>query len=241
MKVVKRIILAIGIILILLGVDIIIYQRLGIVPYAYFIAGTTLIAYSMIFETVTKVVHIAICIIYVIPIVIISFLAIYGNISTTDFTEDVVFVLGAGLEDDEILPALQARLDQALLYFERNPNAIFIVCGGYGDGQTISEARAMGGFLITRGIPYEQVIFEELSTNTYENFAFALELLDEYFPDGFRSVIITNNFHMYRAGYIARHLGIRPTRFAASTPILSWHSNYMREFMAVFNTWLFQT
>ena len=241
MRIVKRGILVIGIIFILLGLDIIIYQSLGIVSYAYFIAGITLIAYSLVFETVTKVVHITICVIYAIPIVVITFLAIYGNISTTDFTEDVVFVLGAGLEEDEILPALQARLDQALLYFENNPNAIFVVCGGYGDGQTVSEARAMGGFLITRGVPYEQVIFEDLSTNTYENFAFALELLDEYFPDGFRSVIITNNFHMYRAGYLARHFGIRPTRFAARTPILTWHSNYMREFMAVFNTWFFQT
>ena len=237
----KKIILAIGIILLLLGLDIIIFKELGIVSYAYFIAGSFLIVHSMIFDSVPKLTQIAIGVIYAIPITITAFLAIYGSINTTDFTEDVAFVLGAGLRDDEILPALEARLNQALLYFESNPTAMFIVCGGYGGNQNISEARAMANYLEAGGIPDEQIILEDLSTNTYENFAFALDLLDEYFPDGFSSVVITNNFHMYRAGYLARYLGIRPTRFGARTPFLTWHSNYMREFMAVFNTWIFQT
>ena len=237
----KKIIFAIGIILILLGLDIIIFQRLGIVPFAYFAAGIVLIIYSRIFDSATKIIHIAIAVIYAIPVMMIAFLAIYGSVNTTDFTEDVVFVLGAGLEDDQILPPLAARLNQALQYFERNPNSTFVVCGGYGEGQTISEASAMAEFLIAGGIPYEQIILEDLSTSTYENFAFALEILDEYFPDGFSSVIITNNFHIYRAGYLARHLGIRPTHFGVRTPVLSWHSSYMRELMAVFNSWVFQT
>ena len=237
----KKIIFAIGIILILLGLDIIIFQRLGVVPFAYFAAGLTLIVYSRFFDSVTKIIHIIIAAIFAIPVTMIAFLAIYGTINTTDFTEDVVFVLGAGLRDDQVPPPLAARLNQALQYFERNPDAMFIVCGGYGEGQTISEASAMADFLIAGGIPAEQVILEDLSTNTYENFAFALEILTEYFPDGFSSVVVTNNFHMYRAGYLARHLGIRPTRYGARTPMLSWHSAYMREFMAVFNTWVFQT
>ena len=237
----KKIILAIGIILILLGVEIVILHTAMFVAIIYLLMGSTLITYSRFFDKVTRLVHIAISIFYAIPVIMIAFLIIYGSIHTTDFTEDVVFVLGAGLRNDEILPTLEARLDQALLYFENNPNAMFIVCGGYGEGQTISEARAMADFLIAGGIPYEQIILEDLSTNTYENFVFALELLYEYFPDGFSSVVVTSDFHMYRSGYLARHLGIHPAHFGAPTPILMWHSNFMREFMAVFNTWLFQT
>ena len=237
----KKIILVVGIILILLGLDIVIFHHAGIVALAYLLAGSLLVAYSRVFDKVTKLVHITISVLYAIPATMIAFLAIYGNIDTTDFSEDVVFVLGAGLYNDEILPTLEARLDQALLYFENNADAVFVVCGGYGEGQTISEARAMADFLIAGGIPYEQIIIEDLSTSTYENFLFALVLLDEKFPDGFSSVVITNHFHMYRSVYLARHLGIRPARFGAPTPIQTWHSNYMREFMAVFNTWLFQT
>ena len=237
----KKIILAIGIFLILLGLDIAIFHHAGLVTIVYLLAGSLLTAYSRFFDKVTKLVHLAVGVLYAIPITMIAFLAIYGSIHTTDFTEDVVFVLGAGLYNDDILPTLEARLDQALLYFENNPDAMFIVCGGYGEGQTVSEARAMANFLIAGGIPDSQLILEDLSTNTYENFVFALELLDGYFPDGFSSVVITNNFHMYRSGYLARHLGVRPARFGARTPIQTLHSNFMREFMAVFNTWLFQT
>jgi len=237
----KKLLLILGLILIPLGLDIIIFQQSISVAAAYFLGALLLIFYSRVFEKVTRLVHAVISIIFAIPIVMIAFLIIYGSIHTTDFDEDVVFVLGAGLQNDTILPGLQARLDQALVYFESNPDAMFIVCGGYGEGQTISEARAMADFLIAGGVPFDQIIIEDLSTSTYENFAFAIELLDAYFPDGFSSVVITNNFHMYRAGYLARHFGIYPTRFGARTPILAWNRSFVREFMAVFNTWLFQT
>jgi len=237
----KKIVLAIGIILILLGLDIAILHRSGVVALVYFLAGILLVVYSRAFDKVTRLVHITVGVLYVAPVMMIAVLVIYGSVPTTDFTEDVVFVLGAGLRNDEILPTLEARLDQALLYFESNPNAMFIVCGGYGEDQTVSEARAMADFLIAGGIPVEQIILEDLSTSTYENFVFALELLDGYFPDGFSSVVVTNSFHMYRSEYLARHLGLEATRFGARTPILTWHNNFMREFMAVFNTWLFQT
>ena len=238
---VKKIFLAIGIILILFGLDVAVLHHFSFASLAYFLAGIVLIVYSRFFDTVTKLVHLIIGVLYAIPIVMIAFLAIYGSIHTTDFTEDVVFVLGAGLRNDEIMPSLEARLEQALVYFEYNSNAVFVVCGGYGEGQTISEARAMADFLIAGGVPSEQIILEDLSTSTYENFDFALQLLDEYFPDGFSSVVVTNNFHMYRSGYIASYLGLDPARFGAPTPFLTWHRNYLREVIAVFNTWLFQT
>lgn len=237
----KKVILAIGIILILLGLDIAIFHHLTLVTIVYLLGGGILIVYSRAYDKVNKLVKVTISILYAIPVTIIAFLAIYGSIHTTDFTEDVVFILGAGLDNNEILPALEARLDQALLYFENNADAMFIVCGGYGEGQTISEALAMADFLMAGGIPDDQIILEDLSTSTYENFVFAQRLLDNYFPNGFSSVVITNNFHMYRSVYIAHHLGINPSRFGAHTPIQTWHSNYIRESMALFNTWLFQT
>ena len=213
------------------GIGLVVFLGLAVV----------VMVYGFLFDRVSKLVHILMGISSAIFLSMTVFLAIYGSVHTVDFTEDVVFVLGAGLVDDEVTPSLEARLNQSLLYFESNPTAMFIVCGGYGEDQTISEARAMADFLVAGGIPFEQVILEDLSTNTYENFAFAIDILDEYFPDGFESVIVTNNFHMYRSGYLARHLGIEPAYFGAPTPFFTWAHNFTREFMAVFNTWLFQT
>jgi len=237
----KKIILTIGILTLIYTLITAIATGIGIGLFLFIFLTIIVVIYGLLFDRVHKLIHILMGAGFATFFGMISFLAIYGSIHTTDFTEDVVFVLGAGLVADEVTPTLEARLNQTLQYFEYNPNAVFIVCGGYGTGQTISEARAMADFLVASGIPYEQIILEDLSTNTYENFAFAIDILAEYFPDGFSSVVITNNFHMYRSGYLARHLGLEPTRFGASTPFWTWPRNFTREFMAVFNTWLFQT
>jgi len=237
----RKLILVISVILILLGLNSLIFHDQIFAGMIYLSAGVILIIYDIVFTKVKRLVHFAMGILYFIPILMVGFLAIYGSNHTTDFTENVVFVLGAGLRDDEILPTLEARLNQTLLYFEQNSDAIFVVCGGYGEDQTISEARAMADFLVAGGIPYVQIILEDASTSTYENFYFAMALLNEHFPDGFSSVIITNNFHIYRSGFIARHLGLDPTHFGAPTPIRTLGGNYIREIFAVINTWLFQT
>lgn len=237
----KKLCCTLGCVLIIFGLINLLVHHLVPVSLVYFFGGGLLFGYGLVAYKVTNLVHGFVALFFAIPVIMIAFLAIYGSMDTTDFTEDVVFVLGAGLSNDQIRPMLEARLEQTLLYFAENPDAIFVVCGGYGADQTISEARAMADFLITRGIPQSQIRLEDQSTSTYENFRFALTILDEEFPDGFSSVVITNVFHQYRAGYLARHLDISPSRFAAPTPVLTWHTNYVREFLAVFNSWLFQT
>ena len=234
----KIIVLLLALILLTFGLEIVIFRDAKLVAALYLIAGGLLILYGLNLEKLTSVVHIAVVTMFAIPIAMMIFLGAYGSNQTADFSEDVVFVLGAGLREDEIQPTLMARLHQALLYFERNPDAMFVVCGGYGAGNTISEASAMAGFLLDNGIPSEQIILENSSTNTYENFVFGVELVSNYFSDGFRATVITNNFHIYRAGYLARDLGIDLTHFGAPTPILTWHVNFPREVLAVFNAWL---
>ena len=231
----------IGFLLILLGLDVLLFQPHPLVAGVYLLAGIVLMLYALCFERLRRLVHVAVGVFYALPVLLILFLGVYGRIHTADFDEDVVVVLGAGLIDDEIAPALEMRLRQALVYFEHNPDATFVVCGGYGVGQSISEARAMADFLVAYGVPEAQILLEDASTSTYENFAFALEILEVRYPDGFRAVVITNAFHQYRSNYLARHFGIEATRFASPTPIRSWHRNYMRESLAVLNTWLFQT
>jgi len=235
----KIFVLIMGIILSTLGLEIAIFRDAMLIAVLYFGVGFLLILYRWYFDKMTKLVHITVVTMFAIPVAMMIFLGVYGSNQTADFTEDVVFVLGAGLRNDEIQPTLTARLNQVMLYFERNPDAIFVVCGGYGAGNTISEASAMATFLTDNGIPLSQIILEDQSTNTYENLVFGLMLISDYFPDGFRATIVTNNFHIYRAGYLARNLELEVTYFGAPTPILTWHANFVREVLAVFNTWFF--
>lgn len=240
-KIVKSLLITAGMLLLFLGLDVLIFWQTVSVAGLYFLGGFVLIGYAILRNKLKMWVHVGVCMSYLLPLLAVVILAVYGRIPTADFTEDVVFVLGAGLRNDEILPTLEARLNRALDYFGENPSAMFVVCGGYGAGQTMSEARAMADFLIAGGIPVANIILEDASTSTYENLLFAQNILVAYFPEGFRATVVTNAFHQYRAGYLARYLGIDATRYGAPTPFYTWHHNYIRELLAIVNTWLFQT
>ena len=50
---------------------------------------------------------------------------------------------------------LSNRLDTAYDYAAAHPDTVLVVSGGQGDGESVTEASAMAGYLIRRGIPRE--------------------------------------------------------------------------------------
>ena len=195
--------------------------------------------YAVLFNKLSRKVHIWLGVLCLIPTVFVLFLFAYGNTSDADFTEDVVIVLGAGVNVDRVSRPLAHRLYAAIDYWERNPNAYIIVCGGLGNRAIITEAEAMSRFLVARGIPQEKILLEEMSTSTYENLVFAKEILEEHFQGDFRAVVITNDFHIYRAVQMARGIGLDVSRVGAHTDWYSILVNYLREMLAVTHFWVF--
>ena len=198
-----------------------------------------LIAYAIFFNKIPRKIHMTAGILCLIPITFALFLFIYGNVNNVDYNEDVVIVLGAGINGETVTRPLERRLIAAINYWNRNPDAYIIVCGGLGNRATITEAEAMARYLIARGIPQERIILEDQSTSTYENLTFAKEILNEQFPEGFRAVVITNDFHIYRAVRTARQVGISAGHLGASIAWYTWPVNYLREMLAVLNMWAF--
>jgi len=200
-----------------------------------------LMLYAILFERISRVskkIHIVIGVLLLIPLCFALFLGIYGNVSDVDYTEDVVIVLGAGILGERVTRPLAHRLDTAAAYWRENPAAYIIVTGGLGNRATITEAEAMARYLIAQGIPPDVILLEERSTSTYENFVFAREILDEHFPDGFRALVVTNDFHIYRAVRTAQQAGIEPHRLGAPTDWYTWSVNYLREMLAVLHLWV---
>jgi uncharacterized SAM-binding protein YcdF (DUF218 family) len=195
-----------------------------------------LVGYGYLFRKVPKLLRRIIGFLSLIPILIMVFLAGYGNYRTVDFQEDVLLVLGAGLLDDQISASLERRLNVAVEYFQHNPQVKIIVCGGLGERQSITEAEAMERFLVEHGVPLANIVREDQSTSTFENLLFAREL----FPEGSSVALITNDFHIFRATALAHELGIEVNRMGASTPISAWMLNYLREVVAVVDLWLFR-
>ena len=75
-------------------------------------------------------------------------ICVVGKSDNATYREDYIIVLGAGLKGDTPSLALERRLEKAAEYMNKNGNAIAIVSGGQGQGETISEAQAMENYLL---------------------------------------------------------------------------------------------
>ncbi|MDR1560331.1 MAG: YdcF family protein [Clostridiales bacterium] len=169
-------------------------------------------------------------------------LTLIQSAASPDYEADAVIVLGAGLAGDRVTITLAARLDKALWYFQKNPNATIVVSGGQGPNETISEAGAMAKYLIERGVPDEKIIREPRSSNTEENFEFSKALLNSAFHGSpIRILYITNRFHIFRAGLYAGKAGLNAKGLAAPTrPLYLIPNNYSREYFALIKYLLFR-
>ena len=235
-----RIFLLIGGILLLLNIRLMLnFVSFNIGLAAQGAIALCVIAYAVFFNKISRKIHIALLALASIPIAIVLFLGIYGNISNADYTEDVVIVLGAGVIGETVTRPLAHRLNAAADYWHQNPESVIIVTGGLGNRAIITEAEAMARFLTRRGVPSEAILLEDQSTSTYENLYFAKAILNEHFPDGFRAVLITNDFHIYRSVRMAGQIGMDVNHIGTNTDWYTWPVNYLREMLAVLHFWVF--
>lgn len=150
---------------------------------------------------------------------------------------DYVIILGAQWRTDGPSYVLQKRLDAAEKYLRENPDAIAIVSGGQGSNEPISEAQGMKEYLVGRGIEESRIWMEDTSTNTYENLVNSSSFLDKAND---RVVLVTNNFHIFRACGIARHQGYAHLEgLAAGSYPAMLPNNLLREFVGVAKDTLF--
>ncbi len=151
---------------------------------------------------------------------------------------DVVIVLGTGVNGTVPSGALSARLRTALEYSEENPDALFILSGGQGDGEDISEARCMYDWLTERGVDEDRLYMEDKSTRTVENIEYSKELMErEEIPQDGGVMIISEGYHLFRARLIAKENGFEDisTRAADTGLVIFNIGCYIREALALWN------
>ena len=143
---------------------------------------------------------------------------------------DYLIVLGCQVNGTVPSRMLRQRIDAAADYLNTYPDATAIVSGGMGSGESITEAECMYNYLTAQGIAPERIILEDKATSTMENLRFSLALMDE----GATAAIVSNEFHLYRAGQMAASLGLDAALIPADTeyPILT-ASYTLREILAV--------
>lgn len=176
---------------------------------------------------------------YTILLCIIAFIVSNAFNSGDQYNEDAVIVLGCAVNGNKPSNSLKLRINKCIDYYEKNPDVIIVVSGGQGPQENISEAEAMSIYLKLAGIPANQILLENQATSTNENFAYSKAILDKTFPLGYSVAYITNDFHIYRAGQLARLNGIYAAGYSARTDIASIVPSYVREALAVVQLWLF--
>ena len=169
---------------------------------------------------------------------------IFSGSGTDTGKVDCVIILGAGLFGEIPSKILVSRLNSALEYLSAlDDSPLIIVSGGQGAGETITEAEAMYRYLCRRGIDESRIWKEDSSTNTWENISFSLSLMEKNGLDtnNMTVAIVTNEFHLFRAKYIAQRLGFDVIGVAAKTPVFRLRVLYQcREAVAILRTFLLQ-
>ncbi len=147
---------------------------------------------------------------------------------------DALIVLGAAVHGDRVTWVLSNRLDTAADYLEAHPDAICVVSGGQGDGESVTEASAMQKYLVERkGIDPARILMEDKAENTRENFAFSKALIDERLGNDAKIAFVTTDFHVFRAGRVAKKAGISAVGIAAPDVWYIRINNFLRECVGI--------
>lgn len=168
---------------------------------------------------------------------------------------DYLIVLGCQVRGTRITRSLKYRLEAAYEYAEENKDTKIIVSGGQGFGEDISEAEAMKGWLVEKGIESERIYMEDKSTNTHENMKFSRELIEKQMAEKmskaaeetgtigdktqtqeaeYKTVVVSNGFHLYRALKLGEKQGFeRLEGLGAKTDRILAVSYYVREAFAL--------
>ena len=115
---------------------------------------------------------------------------------------DCIIVLGAGIWGDKPSPMLEDRLKEAVSLYNQNISSKIIMSGDHGKAD-YDEVNIMKEYAIEQGVASEDIFMDHAGFSTYESMYRAKEVFEAN-----KIVIVTQKYHLYRALYIAKQLGI---------------------------------
>lgn len=152
------------------------------------------------------------------------------------YNKDYIIILGCRIKKDGTLtPLLKSRVDRALKFrnIQKNNNGKdlkFVVSGGKGNDEVISEAEAMKRYLLLNGISEKDILIENKSKNTYENIKFSNNLIKKE-SKNCNIAFSTTNYHVFRAGLIAYLQGVNIEGIGSNTKSYFFINAFIREYI----------
>ena len=115
---------------------------------------------------------------------------------------DCVLVLGCGVWGDTPSHMLEDRLLEGISLCQIGASKKLLMSGDHGR-KGYDEVNVMKKFAVDRGIPSEDVFMDHAGFSTYESMYRAKEIFKAE-----KILIVTQDYHLYRAIYDARALGL---------------------------------
>lgn len=138
-----------------------------------------------------------------------------GNQGVYDSSEDVpesqaAIVLGARVYGNGMVsPVLEDRLLRGIELYKKGKVKKILLTGDHGQAE-YDEVNIMRKFVLQHGVPEEDVFMDHAGFSTYDSMYRARDIFTVK-----EAVIVTQNFHLTRALYIVRKLGIEAAGFSA--------------------------
>ena len=139
---------------------------------------------------------------------------------------DCIIVLGCQVRDDGTLShMLRDRLMRGLEVYHAGVAPKLLMSGDHGRKE-YDEVNAMKQYAIENGVPSEHVFMDHAGFSTYETVYRAKEIFEAD-----KVIIITQEYHLYRALYIADKLGLEA--YGVSADLNKYAGQSIRDFREV--------
>jgi vancomycin permeability regulator SanA len=135
---------------------------------------------------------------------------------------DCILVLGCRVYEDGVpSDMLDDRLRRSVELYEAGAAPKLLMSGDHGrDGY--DEVDAMKTYAVEAGIPSENVFMDHAGFSTYESMYRAKEIFQAK-----KIIIVTQQYHLYRAMYIAEQLGMEA--YGVNADYRSYSGQFMRD------------
>ncbi len=153
---------------------------------------------------------------------------------------EYLMILGCNiLGADTPCSQLVDRMDRAVLYLNSHPLSKAVACGGcFRKEQKVSEAEIIKKYLVGKGIEEGRILLEDKSRTTYENFEFALKIIEGdcgKSTNETKIAFLTSDYHIFRSSVIAKQSGLQNVLMVSSSTHGKSYKSYLREYFVGFD------
>lgn len=129
------------------------------------------------------------------------------SVSDESAPADLILVLGAAEYRGRPSPVYRARLDHALELYRRRLAPRILTSGGAGGDPFFTEGGVGRSYLISKGVPAEDIVVEPEGATTAQSVTAAAEIMRRM---GLRScIVVSDGYHIYRAKYMLAARGFQ--------------------------------